>query len=293
MKNPYDRGFKILAEDHPELLLKLLGLADSGTKTQITSILRELQFDAVQIDHAYIIGAADIFHFEAITKWHAERLGRLGLYTFLLSHRYDLPVYSYVVLMAEKYAPKSLPARLTYRGKNGLVVKTPYKVIRLWQIDPAIAFEPGNEPLLPWVPLLKGGKAEFERAALAIESLPPPHEPEVLMNDLASLAALRYDRVVIQELARSLRNRTMFSIDAFKVSWLFKEGLAEGKAEGLLEGKRSTLRVFAGKKFPATQFPEIDQIHEPEICDNLLLAAMEAATEEQFRARILAALRPN
>ena len=88
--------------------------------------------------------------------------------------------------MAEKYAPKNMPDRLAYEDEDGLRVETPYRVIRLWEIDPAAAFEPGGEPLLPWVPLLKGGAAEFERAAQAIEQLvecpKPPHEPDVLIT---------------------------------------------------------------------------------------------------------------
>ena len=55
MKNPYDGGFKDLAGDHPELLLRLLGILQPGKKTQITHVPRELQLNAVQIDHGYMI----------------------------------------------------------------------------------------------------------------------------------------------------------------------------------------------------------------------------------------------
>lgn len=89
-------------------------------------------------------------------------------------------------MMAEKYAPKLLPERVEYEEPDGLRISTPYKVIRLWEIDPAAAFEPDGAPLLPWVPLLKGGAAEFERAAQAIEDMVehprPPYEPAVMLN---------------------------------------------------------------------------------------------------------------
>ena len=52
MKNPHDGDFKDLAEDHPELLLRLLGILQPGTKTQIKDILRELRIEPVLIDHA-------------------------------------------------------------------------------------------------------------------------------------------------------------------------------------------------------------------------------------------------
>ena len=220
MKNPYDGGFKILAEDHPELLLRLLGIVAPGEKPHITSVLRELQLDALQIDHAYILDNASIVHFEAITSWDARRTGRLALYHFLLRQKHSLPVVSHVVLMAEKYAPKNMPDRLAYEDEDGLRVETPYRVIRLWEIDPAAAFEPGGEPLLPWVPLLKGGAAEFERAAQAIEQLvecpKPPNEPDVLTSQLAVMAALRCDKKAVKEFLQRLERKIMISIDAFK-----------------------------------------------------------------------------
>lgn len=82
MKNPYDGGFKTLAEDHPELLLRLLGILAPGKKTQVTNVLRELSLDPVQIDHAYLLDDSTIVHFEAITSWDARRIGRLALYHY-------------------------------------------------------------------------------------------------------------------------------------------------------------------------------------------------------------------
>ena len=42
----------------------------------------------------------------------------------------------------------------------------------------------------------------------------------------------------------------MISIDACKVSWLYQEGLENGKAERLLDGKRSALRLALASRFP-------------------------------------------
>ncbi len=52
MKNPRDGRFKNLAEGPPELLLRLMGLWEPGMEAQAIDLLRELQLDAVQIDHA-------------------------------------------------------------------------------------------------------------------------------------------------------------------------------------------------------------------------------------------------
>jgi len=292
MKNPFDGGFKSLAEDHPELLLRLLGIVAPGAKTRITSLLRELQLNAVQIDHAYVLDDASIVHFEAISNWDARRVGRLGLYRFLLRQKYRVPVVSYVVLMAEKHAPTELPELLSYDDGDGLWVQTVYKAVRLWEIDPAIAFEPDGQPLLPWVPLLKGGAADFQRAAGAIEYLfanrNPLYDPILLTSQLASLAGLRYDKEAIRQFLQRLLRKNMIPLDVFKVSCFYQEG----KAEGEINGKRAVLRLMLRRKFPGEEFPEIDQIHQAEALDGVVSAAIDAEDVEQVRGAILAVIRP-
>ena len=148
MKNPFDGGFKELAEDHPELLLRLLGILQSGTKTQITHVPRELQLDAVQIDHGYLIedeSGTRIELLEAITSWNARKIGAMALYAILLQRKYRVPVHCHVLFMAEKYAPKA-SGHLLFESDFGLTIEIPYQSHRLWQIDPAICFEKGSEP---------------------------------------------------------------------------------------------------------------------------------------------------
>ena len=305
MKNPFDGGFKTLAEDHPELLLRLLGIVAPGKNSHVVTVVRELRLDAVQIDHAYFVDNSSIAHFEAITRWDARRVGRLALYRFLLRQKYRIPVISHVVLLAQKHAPRYLPELLEFEDEDGLQIRTPYHAIRLWEIDPDLAFEPEGQALLPWVPLLRGGDLEFERAADAIEYLvdnPNPHyDPQVLASDLATLAALRYDKEAIRRFLQRLLRKNMISIDAFKVTWMYQEGVeegeakgkAEGKAEGLLDGKRAALRLALASRFPQEQFPEIDQVHQSEALDSILLVALEARTPDQVRTAILTVVRPH
>ncbi len=73
--------------------------------------------------------------------------------------------------MSEAHAPCELPERIWHEEDDGLQVSTLYQPIRLWEIDPALAFEPGCESLLPWVPLLRGGVEELARARDAVARL--------------------------------------------------------------------------------------------------------------------------
>jgi predicted transposase YdaD len=300
---PFDGRFKLLAEDHPELLLRLLGIVDPGT--------RELQLDPMAVDHVYRIGdevSGRLVHFEAITKWLRSQTSRLALYPLLLKHKFKLPVESFAVLMAEKYAPKRMPARVSYEEPDGFRIEAPYQVIRLWEIDPAIAFEPGCEALLPWVPLLKGGIAEFERAALGIERLAEcperaPYSMAVMVNNIATLATLRYDKDVIRQLLEHLRREGMLPTEALKVSWLYKDGVKAGRQRGLKKGlerglergrlaaKRESLRLAIEKRFPAIgPLPQIDVIAPPEVLDQLLLAILEATSPDEVRRAVASAV---
>jgi hypothetical protein len=296
MKTPFDGRFKILAEEYPDLLLRLFGIISSGTKTQLIDILRELHLDPVQVDHVYQIGDERLVHFEAITSWRAERVPRLALYRFLLNQKFDLPVSSYLVLMAEKYAPRTLPERIVYEEPDGFRIEAPCQIIRLWELDPGVAFEPGCEPLLPWVPLLRGGAAEFQEAAAAIERLADhpaqaPYPLEVMVSNLATLATLRYDKEAIGLFLERLREKMMLSTELFTESWLYQDGKSQGKAEGLLAGKRAALHLAMNKRFPhLIEVSALDSIDRSEVLDTLLLAILEAQTDGEARAAVEDAL---
>ena len=305
MKTPYDGRFKILAEEYPDLLLRLFGIVKSGTKTELIDILRELHLDPVHVDYVYRIGEERVVHFEAISNWRADRIPRLALYRFLLGQKFDLPVSSYLVLMAEKYVPRRLPEKSVYEERDGFRIEAPYQTIRLWEIDPAIAFQPGCEPLLTWVPLLNGGLAEFEQAASEIERLIEdprklPYPAEVMVSNIAALATLRYDKDIICQILERVREKIMMSTDLFSETWLYKdakaEGKVEGRAEGMVQGKaeanREALRLSWNIKFPeAGDLQELGPIDRIETFDGLLAAVIKAQTADEARAAILGILR--
>lgn len=307
MKTPYDGRFKLLAEEFPNLLLRMLGIVEPGCSAEPIDILRELHLDPVHVDHAYRIGSQRLVHFEAITSWHATRVPRLALYRFLMKQKFQLPVDSYLVLMAEKSAPRALPDRITYAEDDGFRIETPYQVIRLWQIDPRIAFEPGCEPLLPWVPLLKGGMREFEQAAVAIETLAgdPGHAPypvAAMAGNLAALATLRYDKDEIRLLLENLREKLRMTSDIFTETWLYQDGKAEGKAEGQAEGraegtlkaKREDLRTVFQLRFPGCDIPsQIDLVSDIAALDTAFRQVIQATTAEDAAAAIRNAFQPS
>lgn len=134
--------------------------------------------------------------------------------------------------------------------------------------------------------MLRGGIAEFERASVEIERVVLEGlGPAALLSHLATLASLRYDKGEVGRIVDPLRRKKMFSTEAFKVSWLYQDGLAEGlaegkaagKAEGKTEGKRHAILALLRKRFPGEDFPSLDEISADGDLDSLLFAINDAA----------------
>lgn len=115
-----------------------------------------------------------------------------------------------------------------------------------------------------------------------------------MVNNLAVLSTLRYDKDVIGHFLERLQGKLMLSTDLFEESWLYKDGVAAGELKGRVEGeaagKRMTLSLVLQKRFPNEAFPELNRIASPEIFDALVLDLFDALTAAETRAAIEAAL---
>lgn len=92
---------------------------------------------------------------------------RMQAYAALAEARYDLPVYPVVVNILPPPAGAAIPDchDLTFMG---LQARRDYRVLNLWEIDAELVVRQPVRPLLPFVPVLKGGDDErVIRQALA------------------------------------------------------------------------------------------------------------------------------
>jgi hypothetical protein len=124
---PYDTAFKELAEQDPETLLRLVGALPEGAT--VTPLPREVTAPALFTDQPYLVtteGERQVAHVEAQT-----------------------------------YYDHGVPARNARYGAI-LWVNTNLPVIKLWEIDAREALAWKRENLLPFVPLMKGGRDELE-----------------------------------------------------------------------------------------------------------------------------------
>lgn len=306
MKNPYDGRFQDLAEDHPELVLRLVNAIAPGTKPIIARIPRRLRSNPVEIDHGFLLRTNEsqhIAHIEAFSRWKSDRIGTLAVYNFLLKQRYKTSVDSVILLMLEKHAPRRIPAALVWQDSDGQRVETPYRTVKLWEVPPEIAFEPGGEPLLDWVPWMKGGLEATEAAIGRIDEFrkhpnEAPYPPDVMASNLALAVASRYDKDKIRDILERLKEKNvLIPKEVFTESWVYRDGVAEGRAEGRVEGqlqaKRDAVASVLKRRFPSIARPAgLDKITDLEKLDRLFDRLVDARTEsgaeaaiKKFRAR--------
>ncbi len=104
-----------------------------------------------------------------IQSTHDPRMPRrMQAYAALAEEHYNLPVYPVVVNIAAPPSGTVFATRYenTFRG---LHARRDYHVINLWEIDAEVALQQPLVPLLPFVPMLRGGAdQQVIRRALAV-----------------------------------------------------------------------------------------------------------------------------
>ncbi|PKO21626.1 MAG: hypothetical protein CVU38_13790 [Chloroflexi bacterium HGW-Chloroflexi-1] len=81
---------------------------------------------------------------------------RMRAYAGLAGEHYDLPVYPVVVNILQRGQATEV-ATCYHAEFLGFVAHQDFKVINLWEVDATLAFERALAPLLPFVPIMKGG----------------------------------------------------------------------------------------------------------------------------------------
>lgn len=133
---------------------------------------------------------------------------RMQAYAALAEEHYRLPVYPVVINITPPAAGATIPQRYE-QTFLGLQARRDYRVINLWEIDAEAALLPPVLPLLPFVPMLRGGStAHMIRQALAtLHAHAQAREFEPILAYFASLALgaelasriVRLDMVVIEQ----------------------------------------------------------------------------------------------
>lgn len=147
---------------------------------------------------------------------------RMRAYAALAQEKYNLPVYPVLVNIFQPEEIVTIPTR--YESNfMGLIARQDYRVINLWEVDVELAFGPSLTPLLPFVPVLKGGDDESV-VVRAVTALRADEQLQELENLLGFFACSVFDVARVREILR-------FDMAILQKSPLFQQMAREQRQE--------------------------------------------------------------
>jgi len=196
----------------------------------------------------------------------------------------------------ERYAPAVVPDEHRI-DLDDLQAQVRFRVIRLWEIDPAPVLEWQRPSLWPWVSLMRSSPEILERTARQIASL----GDRKTAAEFVVLGGLRYNK---NDLAEMLgRVSAMLTNEQLEESSYYQmilekgmekgieKGIEKGMQTGRLEEARRVLRRLLALRFPGLEtLPELDAVASPERIESLLEAIVTAGDAEAARAAIRQAI---
>lgn len=152
---------------------------------------------------------------------------RMRAYAALAEEKYGLPVFPVLVNILQPSS--TINVQGAFVGEvMGLQVRQDYCVLNLWEVEAELVFEQSLSPLLPFVPILKGGGEPqvVQRALVQLQRDESLVELESLLGFFASFV-LETD--VVQQIMR-------WDMTVLRESPWYQEILQEGENRGLERG---------------------------------------------------------
>jgi predicted transposase YdaD len=196
---------------------------------------------------------------------------RMNAYAALAEERYDLPVYPVLVNILPP--PAGAAAADHYETTVlGLHARRDYRVLNLWEVDAAEVVRQPLPPLLPFVPVLRGGNDEgtVRQALTALRA-------DARLDDLEPLLAFFATFVLDSRLVQQIMRWDMIVLE--QSPW-YQEILARGEA-------RMLQRILAARFGPLAPelLVKLDSLDQDQL-DLLAEPAATAPTLADFEARL-------
>jgi predicted transposase YdaD len=241
------KGINITDDPHPwDTLMKLLMRNEIQALASLVlpgievgqALDKELKTKSVQGDfffHSILEGFPIILHFEFQKKKDVDMRRRMWEYNVNMDIMENMPVYSVLVYVMKEDDDKEdtlvgSPYVREIPG-TGMGHHFTFQVIKLWEIAPEVAKQPGFEVLLPLLPLTKGGK-NLETVDDMINELVARNRA-----DLLGLGQFCAGLVFKDEISQQwLKERFDKVLDIIQESWVYQETLQKGREEGRQQG---------------------------------------------------------
>jgi len=218
---------------------KLIGLAPDAWLRWVTQqpaivahgvLSSEFQWIGRESDvlvQAYLPGYGELLVLNELQLRYDPRMPlRVRAYSALAEERYNLPVYPVVINILPPSKKRAMPT--SYQSEVlGLHARQDYRVINLWQVDAEIVFRQPLPPLLPFVPILRGGGEEVV-VRRALQALRDDSQLSVLEPLLAFFATFVLESQLVQQIMR-------WDMAVLRESPWYQEILQEGLEQGKQE----------------------------------------------------------
>lgn len=283
---PYDTAFKEFADQDPELLLTLVGALPPGAI--VKPLPRAVSISALLPDQPYeVISDTEHFiaHIEAQTRYEAPMPARFVNYDAYFWIKYQLPIYSFLLVFLPQGMPHDAPTAMTIKA-GVLTLTVEYKVIRLWELPATKALKSGRASLLPFAPLMKGGQEELEMIARALGQVTDEPLRQRLSLHFVMVGSLRYNR---DDLLDLLGRTTMVPLHILKETPFYQSIREEGREEGKREKTIEMFLKLATNRFPGLKVgDELKQIRDLAALEQLCLELDRIPDEAALRIRLSA-----
>ena len=140
-------------------------------------------------------GEPIIFHAEFQSNYHQDVPRDMARYGGSLAWQHQMPVESVLVMLRADRAPSVIP-EVGHYNIGDTHTRHRFKVLRLWEIDPAPVLETNNPKLLPWALLMKSTDEQVRR----IGSILSGQEDDEALGRFLTLGTIRYDRDALNEM---------------------------------------------------------------------------------------------
>ena len=231
-----------------------------------------------------------VFHIEFELAYRERMPERMARYGMSLAWQYMLPVQSVLVLLRRDQTLGEIPVVGEYAIGETRTTH-PYRVVKLWEVDPTPLLESEDRTMLPWVVLMNSSDEQVRELAAEIGA----SGSEELLGKFLALGSIRYDRERLKEMTggdmgivEAILQES--SIVRHLVDEAAEQAGSQGRTEGRAEGARNSLRASLATKFPGLEsMPELDMIADMNVLQSLLVEYVlgcgdRARTEQAIRS---------
>ena len=206
-------------------------------------------------------------------RYHRTMPRRIRAYAALAEEKYALPVYPILVNVLPPTS--NLPIPSCYCSEfAGLQARQDYRVINLWEVEAELVLQQPLPPLLPFVPILKGGGSET-KVRQALQQLQSDENLDGLESLLAFFASFVLGSPLVQQIMR-------WDMTVLRESPWYQEILQQGLQQGLKDGIALALELKFGEA-GLELVPEIRQIEEVETLQAIQSALKTVSSLEALR----------